>query len=271
MNGANGVTLQWETAMRAAGRSERTITERVRIVTALGVDPLTADVSDIETWLADQRHLTRATRRAYTDALRSLFGWLHARGLRADDPTRALLPVRVPKGSPRPITTEQLQVLLARARRRRLRGYLLLGAYAGLRVSEIARVHTRDVDLVGATIRVKGKGGTDAVLPLHPALVSYARDVAPSSGWWFPAYDGSGHVTGNNVSGVIGAHMRRCGINASAHQLRHWHASTLAALGTQSRVLQEALRHANLQNVQVYTAVTPEQLRAAVADLPDVA
>lgn len=257
-------------ALRAAGRSERTIAERVRIVQAAGLDPLTCTVFDIEGWLSAQHHLSMGSRRSYTDALRVFFKWVHARGLRPDDPTVGLLPVRVPKGRPRPIATADLAVVLRAARRRRMRGYLLLGAYAGLRVEEIAHVRGEDVDLVAQTLTVRGKGGRLAVLPLHPLLATFAAGM-PREGWWFPSYSGDGPVTGNNVSKVVGQHMARCGVDATAHQLRHWFATTLSAQGTQMRVLQESLRHANLQTVQVYTEVTAEQMRAAIAGLPQVA
>ncbi len=263
------VTEMWATAMRAAGRSERTIHERLRVVRASGIDPLTADVYDIEAWLAGMAHLAPASRRDYQDALRALFKWLHKRGLRDDDPCSDLLPIKVPRGEPKPITTEQLRILLSRARRRRLRGYLLLGAYQGLRVSEISRVHSDDVDLLAGTIRVDGKGGTDCVLPLHHLVAQYAQD-APD-GWWFPSYSRPGPVTGGNVSRVIGDHMDRCGVHATPHCLRHWHATELLRAGANLRVVQRSLRHANLQTTQIYTRISDDQIHAALEALPDVA
>lgn len=260
----------WALAMRAAGRGEATIAERVRILHASGLDPATCTVFDIEQWLASQHHLALSSRRSYTDALRGFFKWLHARGLRADDPTVGLMPVRVPKGTPRPISTEQLQMVLAAARRRRTRGYILLAAYAGLRVHEIAKVAGEDVDVQEGTLRVLGKGQKRAVLPLHPRLVDFAAE-SPEQGWWFPSYsDPDRPITGNNVSKVLSDHMARCGVDATGHQLRHWFGSVLSGEGAQVRVLQESLRHSNLQTVQVYTQVTLEQMRAAIQLLPDV-
>lgn len=54
--------------------------------------------------------------------------------------------------------------------------------------------------------------------------------------------------------------------------LRHWHASTMLASGeTNLRVVQEEMRHANLNTTAIYTQVTTEQMSAAVNLLPDVA
>jgi site-specific recombinase XerD len=259
----------WINAMRAAGRSERTIHERRRVVLASGLDPLTATVYDVEAWLAGMAHLAPASRRDYQDALRALFKWLHKRGLRDDDPTSDLMSIRVPRGEPRPITTEQLRTLLSRARRRRTRGYLLLGAYQGLRVSEIAHLHSDDVDLEAGTITVAGKGGTVSVLPLHHLVARYAED-APE-GWWFPSYSRPGPVTGGNVSRVLSDHMARCGVTGTPHCLRHWHATELLSAGANLRVVQRSLRHANLQTTQVYTQVSSVQIHDALEALPDVA
>lgn len=258
----NGELAMWHQSMQAAGRSPRTIDERLRIVAASGLDPQTCTVFDIESWLA-RPGLTNSTRRAYGDALRAFFGWMHRRGLRGDDPTLGLPVVKVPRGVPHPISTEQLRQLLATARTRRLRGYLLLGAYAGLRVSEIAAMDGSQID--GDWLTVTGKGGTVARLPLHYRLFDYAQDM-PTDGWWFPSH--GGHVTGKNVSVVVSDHMRAHGVAGTAHSLRHWFGSTLVKNGTQMRIVQDGLRHANLQTTQVYTQVTPAQLRQAIDGLP---
>jgi site-specific recombinase XerD len=253
--------------MRAQGKSPRTVEERLRIVVHSGLDPLTADVWAIERWLGSNPAWKPSTRRAYTDALRAFFGWMHRRGLRGDNPMGQVDNVAVAAGVPHPVTTDELRALLARARTRRLRGYLLLGAYAGLRVSEIAAVAGEDI--VEGHLFVTGKGRREAVLPLHPALARYAAGM-PDSGWWFPAYGARAdqHVTGHNVSRVVAEHMKRCGVAGSAHSLRHWFGTQLVAGGAQMRVVQESMRHANLQTTQVYTQVNDEQIGRAVAGLP---
>lgn len=45
---------------------------------------------------------------------------------------------------------------------------LRLGAFAGLRSDEIARVHTRNVEPEG--LRIRGTGGTVRVVPISPEL-----------------------------------------------------------------------------------------------------
>lgn len=265
---SNGVLPMWERSMRAAGMSERTIRERCRIVAVSRLDPVGCTVADLEDWLGNPGW-SPATRRSYQDALRACLGWCQRRGLRSDNPALELPRIRVAKGRPRPVSTIDLGVLLRAARRSRMRGYLLLCAYAGLRVSEVAAVRGEDVH--GGWLTVRGKGGKVARLPMHPELVAYAAGM-PTTGWWFPAYGGrTGHVSGNTVSRVVGDHMRRCGVPGTPHSLRHWIGSELVASGVQMRVVQEVMRHDSLQSTQIYTQVTDHQVADAVAGLPTAA
>lgn len=268
MGDHNGDVLDmWCQAMRAAARSERTIKSRRDILRASHLDIVTCDIWQIEAWLATLGHCTRGTRRTYLDAVKAAVQFAHARGLRPDDPTVGLLPIRVPKGRPRPISSAQLRLLLSNARTRRMRAYLLLGAFAGARVDEMAHLQAQDVDCIGGTITLHGKGAKTVTLPLHPAIAAHAHAM-PKLGWWFPSKrNPTGHVSGNNISCVVSAHMRRNGIPGTAHQLRHFFGTGLVAVGTQARVVQELMRHGNLQNVQVYTEVTDEQMRTAIERL----
>jgi integrase len=61
-------------------------------------------------------------------------------------------PPKVQKGQPRPIADAHLAILLDTRMYRRTRAMILLAAYAGLRVSEIAAIKDGDIDTVINTI-----------------------------------------------------------------------------------------------------------------------
>lgn len=266
---------RWVMAMRAAGNAERTYVERRRLLERVarhtGQQPAEFTADALAEYLAGLH--SAATRSTYWGGLRAWFVWLvDVEELRADNPMRKLRRPKVPRRRPRPVTDDQLQRVLAAANRRRTRTWVLLATYQGLRVHEIAKVRGEDVDLVGGTLRVLGKGGTDEELPLHP-LVAAEAEHYPRRGWWFPSYEkygrGGEHVLANTVSQIIGNAFRRAGVQCSAHQLRHWFGTnTLRAAGGNLRVAQELLRHASIATTALYTQVDDSERRAAIMALP---
>jgi len=76
---------------------------------------------------------------------------------------RPLLPApREPAREPRPIATAELRKLLAVRMHKRPRVMVLLAAFAGLRVHEIAKFRGEDVNLDCGVLSVQGKGGATA-------------------------------------------------------------------------------------------------------------
>ena len=159
---------------------------------------------------------------------------------------------------PRPVADEHMPRLLAAANRKKTRAMILLGALAGLRVSEIAKIRGEDFDLRGGQLRVVGKGGVTAYVAVHPRIAELAVTM-PRRGPWFPTGKGNSsgrdHILGRSVSSLIGGCMRRASVPGTAHSLRHWFGTTLVDDGADMRTVQELLRHASLQTVQIYTKV----------------
>ena len=136
--------------------------------------------------------------------------------------------------------------------------------FAGLRVAEVARIRGEDFDLDARSLRVTGKGGKTAVIPLHDELICLAADM-PSRGWWFPAGRGeSGPIASKAVTVAMSRAMARAGFTGHGHQLRHWYGSSLGAAGVDLRTVQERMRHENLATTQIYTLVTDEARRSGI-------
>lgn len=253
-------------------RSPRTIEARSRTVRLLArrqsVDPVTADWHHVARFLDDPA-LSDGTVVTYFGALNAWFGWLVREGVRPDNPTERVEKPRTPRRYPRPVSTDELGLVLARVNRRRTRAMVLLAAYEGMRVHEIAKLRGQDFRAGGTLLEIVGKGGHKAAIPVHP-VITQLRSAYPRAGWWFPSYrDEAVPLTAKNVSAVVGAAMRRAGVNGSAHQLRHWYGTeVLIRAGGNVRTAQEALRHGSIASTVIYTLVTDEQLRAAIGALP---
>jgi site-specific recombinase XerD len=265
----------WTLWMRAQGLSDRTIGERIGTVRGL-LDfcqhgPLELDPVDIQTYLA--RPLSPATRATYHASIRAFTAWMQRTQVREDNPADRTPRPRRPKSRPRPIAPSQLEALLATVNRRRTRTYIMLAAYAGLRVHEIAKLHGRDLDPYTQVLTVLGKGRKVAQVPLHAELVEEAAHY-PRDAYWFPAYSSQStapHVSATAVSQAISGAMERAGFHGKPHQLRHYYGTQLVRAGVNLRVVQTLMRHESPATTAIYTEVDLDQLRAGIAALNSAA
>ncbi|MGN6245092.1 MAG: tyrosine-type recombinase/integrase [Motilibacteraceae bacterium] len=161
---------------------------------------------------------------------------------------------------------DRLLAACSDSRAAQTRAYVVLACYAGLRVHEVAKV--RGEDVMGDVLRVQGKGGSDATVPMHPAIAALARSM-PETGWWFPSPSRSGPVSRVSVGQAIARAMKRAGVSGTPHACRHFYGTqVLSASGGNLRVAQRAMRHADVRSTAIYTQVVDDDLRRAVAGIP---
>lgn len=241
------MVVQFLESMTARGLSGATIKRRRLTLSMFSrqhpLDSATAD--DIERWLLafDEP----ATRRAYLGDLRAFYRWALRRSVLATDPTLVLDTPKVPDGTPRPLSRRDLMRAI-NAASDRVRRRVLLAAYAGLRVSEIAALHADDIDLEHGTLTVRnGKGGKDRVVPLAPVL---ADELAGTTGRVCDCR------TADGVSSSITALFERLEINRRPHDLRATFATEVAAT-SDLMLASRLLGHKSIQTTMTYVAVRP--------------
>ena len=258
---------------RSGNRAKRTIDSRASMLRTFtvrqGVTLIEATVFDLrrEVGRPNVAPSTRASTRA---AFLAFYGFLFLEGIRSDNPALRLPVVKVPPHRPRPYTQEQIDRMLSTGAYKNTRAMIILAAYQGLRASEIARVHSDDIDLVSGTMKVLGKGGRTDYLPLSDVV----RELVPTmrTGWWFPARFGKeGHIRGGSVSDLLTDARNRAGIvdtKLTGHSLRHSFGTELVRRKANIRAVQELMRHESLQTTQRYTEVNDDDRREAIAVLP---
>lgn len=267
-------------AMRSGAASPRTIDVHAaylaRIAARHPAGPWTVTPDDLTAFLAAQEWKPETLRSA-----RSVLRSFYARAVRAgritDSPAADLERVRIPRALPRPTTTDALTEALARATDHD-RLMLLLGALAGLRAAEIARVHPAR-DITEGFLYVTGKGGDARRVPMHPILAAEIeaertrrrngtagtglRNLAASEchadGYLFPAP--GGHMTPGNITRRLGRVLPQ---GWTAHTLRHRFASQAYAAQRDLRAVQELLGHASPVTTARYTQVPGTALIAAL-------
>lgn len=141
---------------------------------------------------------------------------------------------------------------------------------SGVRVSELAALDVRSVDLAAGTMRVLGKGNRERQVffgkTAAQALRDYleAREVS-GRGQSEPALFLNRHGQRLSMRGVhliIKKHSRRTGISTrtSPHTLRHAFATHLLDNGADLRSIQELLGHQQLSTTQRYTHVSIDRM-----------
>lgn len=252
-----------------SGHSLRTMVERERLVIRLAqVHDLTqVSESELVAWLAGLG-LSRSSLSTYRAQLQAFFRWMRKTGRREDNPAADLPMVRSGRGLPHPVTPDDVQAILAACsgpRTAQTRAYVLLAAYEGLRVHEVAKVRGEDVR--GPEVLVNGKGGVSSTVPLHPRVAELAESM-PRRGYWFPSTVERGHVSRIAVSQAITRAMVRAGVPGTPHGLRHhFGTQVLRASGGNLRITQRALRHASPATTAIYTQIAGEDLTAAVVGI----
>jgi len=146
--------------------------------------------------------------------------------------------------------------------------------YAGLRISEVADLEWRDIDLDELTLIVlHAKGGKFRIIPIHERLGAGLHAI--------PEKERRGAVCGKRNRTARSRkslpHLfsepwlgsEEIGLEISAHQLRHTFATRMLWNGANLREIQRLLEHASLATTARYLAVKIEQKRKAVDTLPD--
>ena len=241
---------------------------------------LTAD--DFRSWLfmLMKRELGRATIRIQFAALRSFFKFLtHRAGL----PCNPLLEVQLPKvqrSLPVVLTLAQVEELLTLPLTLKTDGPQRSASWApqrdaailelfystGLRLHELVKLDVNDIDPLGETLRVTGKGRKDRICPVGgPALCAIQHYRAAAGVQEGPLFLSKlrRRITMRAVDDLLQKYLRHSTIalKVSPHKLRHSFATHLLNNGADLRSVQELLGHANLSTTQIYTHVSTTRMK----------
>ncbi len=225
----------------------------------------------------------RATIRLRFAALRSFYKFLVLRcGLGRSPVAEVRLP-KPERGLPVVLTVAQIDELLGLPLKLTVDGksppwlplrdaaILELFYSCGLRISELLSLDVRDVDFIGETLRVTGKGSKERIVPIGGPAVSavqrYRQEAAVTSGPLFLSKRRT-RITQQAVDQLLKKYLKHSGIpfSISPHKLRHSFATHLLDAGADLRSVQSLLGHASLSTTQIYTHVTTERLKKAYDD-----
>jgi integrase/recombinase XerC len=213
-------------------------------------------------------------------ALRTYFRFLCREGLLEINPARLVASPRVERKLPNHLSIQEMIAFIETPESdtvlgKRDRAILELLYASGVRVSELVNLNLGDIDFVNQTVRVKGKGRKERIVPFgdhaRAALETYLgvrgellaeadpQRLDPLT--VFMNYQGT-RITTRSVGRMIDKHVKRCADlhHISPHSLRHSFATHLLDAGADLRTIQELLGHARLSTTQQYTHVSMDRL-----------
>jgi len=246
-------------------------------------------VSRFLEYLEDKRRNTPETRNIRLAAIKSFFHFLEHRQPSALEQIRCVLAIPFKKTSSRLVphlTRDEVQAVLdapdpTTRHGVRDRAMLHLAVCAGLRVSELVGLRMEDVALPSMSIRVRGKGRRERVLPLWktaaaalrawlairektsvPEVFINARGE-PMSRW------GVAYILKEHVKAAQQRCSELCKKRVSPHVLRHTCAMIVLQATQDIRKVSLWLGHSQLATTEIYTRSDPsEKLEAIEAIVP---
>jgi integrase len=216
----------------------------------------------------------RDTVRTYVSHVRQFYAWARRSGLIDGDPSADLPVPRRRKRLARPIGEQALTMAMAGAPAR-IRPWLALAAWAGLRAKEIAllrREHVIDTGRVPGLFVASDatKGADERFVPLHPVVTqALAEHGLPRSGWVFPRGDGlPGPNRPHTISHLSNRYLHGAGISETLHQLRHRFGTVFYAECLDPKRTKEVMGHRNLESTDGYIKIASAPTAEIIARIP---
>ena len=213
--------------------------------------------------------------------LKSFYKFLNRKKLYPENPSRNLVFPKLGKGLPTVLEEASLTGLLNSNTFSkdiwgiRDKAIIELLYSSGIRLSELINLTIDKVDMDNFTIRVKGKGRKERIIPVGPVAIGAIAEYLDKREVYFNEkgidFDNGVIFNARNGKKLYPALMNRitakyiAGISElkkkSPHVLRHSFATHLLDHGADIRAVKDLLGHSSLSTTQVYTHVSVDRLK----------
>ena len=219
-------------------------------------------------------------------SIRSYFTYL-AKEHKFNNPSLNFKPPKIGKRLPKALTIDQVMSMLNIAGTdlisSRDKALVELLYATGARVSELINLNTLDISTsdtqAGATttVKLKGKGGKERVVPIGSFAVAAVNDylvrsrptlLKVSTQKALFLNQRGGRLSRQSAWNLVAKAAERAGLSdqVTPHSMRHSFATHLLDGGADIRVVQELLGHSSVTTTQIYTLVTIDHLRESYAN-----
>ncbi len=221
--------------------------------------------------LKKQNYGPRSTGRKIA-AIKSFFNFLIKRQYIRKNPALLISSPKLPERLPSFLTYEEVEKILESAGGNdemvlRDRAIMELLYSSGLRVGELVSLKISDINIPEGTLRIKGKGNKERIVPVGSYALNYIFDYIEKrtnvrTPFIFLNRKGN-RLTSRSVERIIKRWARIAGITkkVTPHVFRHSFATHLLDRGADLRTVQELLGHSDITTTQIYTHVTVQRLK----------
>jgi len=219
-------------------------------------------------------------------SIRSYFTYL-AKEHKFNNPSSNFKPPKIGKRLPKALTIDQVMSMLNIAGTdlisSRDKALVELLYATGARVSELINLNTLDISTFDSeagsttTVKLKGKGGKERVVPIGSYAVAAVNDylvrsrptlLKVSTQKALFLNQRGGRLSRQSAWNLVASAAERAGLSdqVTPHSMRHSFATHLLDGGADIRVVQELLGHSSVTTTQIYTLITIDHLRESYAN-----
>jgi len=221
------------------------------------------------------RGIKPATRRRKMHALSSFFKYAIRRGYASTNPVAGL---ELPKRKHRLhtyLTADEISRLLQAVVTPIERAILTTLIYTGTRKAELIGIDQGDIDWDHGVLRVRGKGGKERAINLHPqcseAILDYLKFRRETNSPALFLNSVGKRLCPTFVQNLFQRCLRRAGLRAKGytiHTLRHTFATMLCQSGVDLCTVRDIMGHADISTTAIYAHSSSQLRRDAVEGLP---
>lgn len=266
---------QFLVAKRIDGLSTKTLENYLNILTAFmnRTDRHLSKIStdDIRSYVAylfDTRHLKESSVQTHLNTLRSFFGWMNIEGVLRRNPMLKIRSLKIDKKNTRhalpPEEVEQLRDACQGYRERALFEFFIS---SGCRLSEVAGISVKSVNMWERCVNVHGKGDKDRTVYFSVRskylLEEYLRSRKGGTALFSSTHTPYPPLQPRSLEKIIQRIGIRAGLEHSMypHLLRHTFAVEALNRGMDITVIQQLLGHEDVSTTQIYAAISQETVR----------
>ncbi len=220
--------------------------------------------------LSDQKQNKRTIARRLS-SLRSFFKYAHSHELIAANPTEELESPKLDKKIPVSLNYEQVEHLFAQPDTSTYLGFrdrvmMELFYSSGLRVSELVGLNHADFDQASLTMKLRGKGRKERIVPITPhavdwlvRYVNHPERIEEDPQAIFLNKHGT-RLTARSVDRKFDKYLTESGLagKVTPHTIRHTIATHWLERGMDLKTIQVLLGHSSLATTTIYTQVSPK-------------